>query len=74
VVLSGNTEVVQKRACGKCERTFPIIDNQEIHPPRHDETELVVLFASPIQVCFGLCAKSVLNLHDRIQGSRSLPD
>ena len=38
-------------------------------PPRHDEPELVLRFASPIPVCFGLCARSVLNLHDRIQGS-----
>ena len=60
----------QKRACGKCERTLPIIDNQKIRPPRHDEPELVLLFASSIPVCFGLCARSVLNLHDRIQGSQ----
>ena len=29
-----------------------------------------LLFASPIPVCFSLCASSVLNLHDRIQGSQ----
>jgi hypothetical protein len=38
--------------------------------PRHDEPELVLLFASSIPVRFGLCARSVLNLHDRIQGSQ----
>jgi hypothetical protein len=44
--------------------------NQKIRPPLHDQPELVLLFASPIPVCFGLCASSVLNLHDRIQGSQ----
>jgi hypothetical protein len=40
-------------------------------PPRHDEPELLLLFASPIPLRFGwLCARSVLNLHDRIQGSQ----
>ena len=39
-------------------------------PRRLDEPELVLLFASPIPMCFGLCASSVLNLHDRIRGSQ----
>ena len=68
--MVSNPETIHKRACGKCERTLPIIDNQKIRPPRHDEPELVLLFASPIPVRFGLCARSVLNLHDRIHGSQ----
>jgi hypothetical protein len=32
--------------------------------------KLVLFFASPISFRLGLCAGSVLNLHDRIQGSK----
>jgi hypothetical protein len=48
----------------------PNYRQQKIRQPRHDGPELILFFASPIPVYFGLCARSVLNLHDRTQGSQ----